>query len=80
MENNPAVRGRRADGDGVRGKEDERLLQKPETNPESGGLEKLTDSNPEESAAPTVAREAPCKVSSHASAEVWPNQVRPYFN
>ncbi|KAJ1083375.1 hypothetical protein NDU88_003534 [Pleurodeles waltl] len=69
--------GRRAEGAGVTGGDDRGIVQHQENNQEPSGLEKLLDSGLGGSTALPVAREAPRELSSHASGEAWPFQVRP---
>ncbi|KAJ1177425.1 hypothetical protein NDU88_002680 [Pleurodeles waltl] len=77
-EETPAGGKERAEETGGTGAEDERRLQRPVMIEESSRCGKRMESAPEGATAPTVVREAFCEVSSHASGEAWPNQVRPH--
>ncbi|KAJ1155497.1 hypothetical protein NDU88_008227 [Pleurodeles waltl] len=76
----PVGRERRPEGAGVTAEEDGRLFQRPETIQDSSDLGKRTESDQKGSTAPTAAREVHCEVSSHASREAWPNQVRQSYS
>ncbi|KAJ1209653.1 hypothetical protein NDU88_005026 [Pleurodeles waltl] len=78
-EETPAGRRERAEEAGATGEEDEWLLQRSVKIQEQNGRGKRTESAPEGSTAPTVAREVHREFSSHASGEAWPTQVRPYY-
>ncbi|KAJ1152276.1 hypothetical protein NDU88_005052 [Pleurodeles waltl] len=74
-EETPAGGEERAEETGGTGAEDERRVQTLVTIEESSGRRKWMESAPEGATAPTAAQEAFRKVSSHASGEVWPNQL-----
>ncbi|KAJ1180858.1 hypothetical protein NDU88_006073 [Pleurodeles waltl] len=58
---------------------DRGIEQRQENDREPSGLQEQSDSGPEESNVVPAAQVAPCELSSHASGEAWPFQVRPLY-
>ncbi|KAJ1166913.1 hypothetical protein NDU88_007309 [Pleurodeles waltl] len=68
-------RGAQGAGD-VRG-DDGGIANLREHDQEHSRIKELSECGPEGSKAPLAVREAPCKLTSHASGEAWPFQVHP---
>ncbi|KAJ1177270.1 hypothetical protein NDU88_002531 [Pleurodeles waltl] len=75
-EEDPVEGGESADEMGEMEMEEEGLLLQPAVTEDSHGRREQVDSAREEAPDTTVAQEAFHDISSHASVEAWPSQVR----